>query len=183
MTDTPPPPQPTDSFAPRPLHLVGAGLLVLVIAGFVWHWTPAEEQDDKRECTAADLADAHTALGKFSHEESEMQGAQLWPLLERAIHDYHHCDEPPISGEFSTTTCELLGHHWTEAGEVSRAARKHAFVNRFLAMHIDGTCDEALLLAIAQQAEKKCPRYGKAFCQTVEAAAKAALAAAGKTEK
>jgi hypothetical protein len=137
-------------------------------------FAPSSRAED---CSEDDADAAEQSLGAVIDQLKAAPGKRgAWDKLGVAIRRYRSCDEDELAQLFSIAVCQQLTRGWKDAPAIALAGRRSPEVLAFLLRHLDRTCPSADLARIAENSERRCPRYGKKFCAAIRARAAEALA-------
>ncbi|MGE5096540.1 MAG: hypothetical protein ACM3SO_15485 [Betaproteobacteria bacterium] len=137
------------------MTLVRLGAACFMLAGALG----ANAQD--KPCTKADAAAAEKAIERVV----------MWTQLEKAWHDYRHCDSGAVGDLYTDALLRLLVD-WKKPEALAEAVAKDPQYKAFVIAHIRSPVAKDDREAIYSRAKADCPGNLAAFCSEIADAAK-----------
>jgi len=122
----------------------------LVLCGAMAIATSAYAQ---KTCSAGDAAAAQKAVDKIV----------TWQSLEKAYHDYKHCDTGPVEDGFTDSMMRLMVG-WKNVDALAKAMDKDADYKAFVYKHLMSDAAKDDREDVYALAKKNCPAKQQAFC-------------------
>lgn len=123
----------------------------LVLCGAVAIATSAFAQ---KTCSAGDSAAAQKAVDKIV----------TWQSLEKAYHDYKHCDTGPVEDGFTDAMMRLMVG-WKNIDALAKAMEKDAEYKAWVYKHLMSDASKDDREDVYALAKKQCPSSQAAFCE------------------
>ena len=115
----------------------------------------------QKTCSAGDAAAAQKAVDKIV----------TWQNLEKAYHDYRHCDTGPVADGFTDALMRLMVG-WKNVDVVSGAMSKDEEYRKWVYKHVMSPAAKDDLEDVYALAKKKCPANQQSFCDDLASTVK-----------